>query len=170
MRLSVAFGPLFLCFWSALTLPLNVTGSDHLTFSVGSLLSAINWFPVCVSPDKQPAWSGSMESSHCTMTLLNFKHATQQFGEQNYFFYSREYVKDNIEGGWGLPSGIRYGESSGGHTSYGSLRLSRYLKVIALLCCGWPRTSVTMCFLCGLMVISPAVLNYQLKNTTGLIS
>lgn len=113
MRLSVAFGTLFLCFWSALTLPLNVTVvPDHLTLSAGSLLSPINWFPVCVSPDKQPAWSGSIESSHCTMTLINLKQYIQQFGEQNYSFYSREYVKGEIEGGWGLPSGITYGEPS----------------------------------------------------------
>ena len=113
MRISVAFGTLLLCFWSALTLPLNVTGiPDLLNFSVGSLLSPINWFPVCVSPDKQPAWSGSMEPSHCTMALLNLKHSMKQFGEQNYFFYSREYVKDGIEGGWGLPGGMVYGEPS----------------------------------------------------------
>ena len=113
MRLSLAFGTLFLCFRSALTLPLNVTViPDHLTLSAGSLLSSINWFPVCVSPDKQPAWSGSMESSHCIMTLLNLKHFIQQFGEQKYFFYSREYVKDGIEGGWGLPGGMIYGEPS----------------------------------------------------------
>lgn len=113
MRLSVAFCTLFLYFWSALTLPLNATViPDYLTLSGGSLLSPINWFPVCVSPDKQPAWSGSIESSHCTLSLINLKHAIQQFSEQNYFFYSREYVKSEIEGGWGLPSGMIYGEPS----------------------------------------------------------
>ena len=113
MRLSVAFGTLFLCFWSALTLPLNATLiPDHLTLSAGSLLSPINWFPVCVSPDKQPVWSGSIDSSHCTMTLLNLNQYIQQFGEQDYYFYSREYVKDGIKGGWSLPSGMMYGEPS----------------------------------------------------------
>ena len=113
MRLSVAFCTLFLCFWSALTHPLNATVvPDVLALSAGSLVSPINWFPVCVSPDKQPVWSGSLDSSNCTLTLVHLKHALHQFGGQDYFFYSQEYVKSGIEGGWSLPRGMIFGEPS----------------------------------------------------------
>lgn len=111
MWLSVAFCSLFLCFWSALTLPLNATViSDHLKLGNDSPLSPLNWWPVCVSPEKQPAWSGSMSSTHCTMALLNFKLSVHQYGIQNYVFYSQEFVKDGIEGGWSLPIGFISGD------------------------------------------------------------
>lgn len=113
MRLSVAFCTFFLCFWSALTLPLNATViPDYLNLGTGSLSPPLNWFPVCVSPEKQPAWSGFMSSYHCTMALLNLKLAVHKYGTKDYMFYSQEFVKSGIEGGWSLPSGSISGESS----------------------------------------------------------
>ena len=113
MWLSVAFYTLFLYFWSALTFPLNTTViPDQSELSNGSLLPPLNWWPVCVSPEKQPAWSGTMSSTHCTMALLNLKISVHQYGIHNYIFYSQEFVKDGIEGGWSLPIGSISGEPS----------------------------------------------------------
>lgn len=111
MWLSVAFCTLLLGFRSALTLPLNATViPDHLNPGNGSLLSPLNWWPVCVSPDKQPAWSGSMSSTNCSLALLGLKLSAHQYGMQNYMFYSKEFVKSGIEGGFSLPAGWIYGE------------------------------------------------------------
>ena len=113
MWLPVAFYSLFLCFCSALALPLNTTViPDQLELGNGSLLSPLNWWPVCVSPEKQPAWSGTMSSTHCTMALLNLKISVHQYGIHNYMFYSQEFVKDGIKGGWSLPVGSISGEPS----------------------------------------------------------